>query len=94
MKNLTLAIDDDLLDKTRAYAESHGTTVNAMVREHFTNVVSQEARREEARRGLIELMRTSTGRLGPDYNWNREELYESRMLPGHQRSDLRGRNED
>jgi hypothetical protein len=94
MPNITLAIDDELLEKAREYAERKGTTLNALVRDLLGEEVARERRIEEARKGLLELMRTSTARMGPDYKWNREEIYEDRMFPRHKRSDLRGLNED
>ncbi len=94
MPNITLAIDEELLDKSREYAANKGTTLNALVRELLGDEIAQASRREEARRGLLELIDNSTARLGPDYKWNREELYEERMLPRHKRPDLRGLNED
>ncbi|MCC5997289.1 MAG: hypothetical protein JJU18_13070 [Oceanicaulis sp.] len=41
-KNLTLAIDDDLLDKARVLAAMRRTTVNAMVRDFLTHEVQRE----------------------------------------------------
>jgi hypothetical protein len=92
--NITLAIDEELLGKARDYADRKGTTVNALVRELLGETIDQDKRREEARRGLLELMDKSTARLGPDYKWNREEIYEERMFPRHKRADIRGFNED
>jgi hypothetical protein len=89
MKNLTLAIEDQILDGVRKYAVNNGTTVNAIVREHLTRIVTQEDKAAQARRELVELAKNSQARLGPDWKWNREELYESRMLSGHKRPDLR-----
>jgi hypothetical protein len=89
MKNVTLAIDEHVLEKAREYATRRGTTVNALVREHLASIASEDQRIEEARRGLLELMDNSTGRLGPDFKWNREEIYADRMLPGHECSGLR-----
>jgi hypothetical protein len=94
MPNITLAIDEELLERARGYAERKGTTLNALVRELLGSEIDQDLRREEARRGLLELMDKSTARLGPDYKWNREEVYEERMFPRHKRPDLRGFNED
>jgi antitoxin component of RelBE/YafQ-DinJ toxin-antitoxin module len=90
MRNITLAVDEQVLEQARAYAERRGTTLNALVREHLAKVVREDQRIEEARRGLLELIDNSTGRLGPDYKWNRDEIYADRLLPGHQRSGLRG----
>ena len=90
MKNVTLAVDEKILEQARAYAERRGTTLNALVREHLANVAREDQRIEEARRGLLELIDQSTGRLGPNYKWNRDEIYADRLLPGHQRSGIRG----
>lgn len=94
MPNITLAIGEELLEKAREYAASKGTTLNALVRDQLTESIERDQRIEEARKGLLELMRTSTARMGPDYKWNREELYEDRMFPRHKRPDLRRLDED
>jgi hypothetical protein len=93
MKNITLAVDEDVLDRVRVIAAERKTTVNALVREYLEKVASEQDRRAETRRRLRELMDKSEARLGPDYKWNREEIYEDRMFPRHQRSDLRGDGE-
>jgi hypothetical protein len=93
MKNITLAVDEDVLDRVRVIAAERKTTVNGLVREYLERIASEQDRRAEARRRLRELMEKSQARLGPDYKWNREELYEDRMFPRHQRSDLRGDGE-
>ena len=93
MTNITLTIDDALLDEVREIAAQRQTTVDAMVREYLTEIAAQESGIAEARRGLKELMDKSTARLGPDYVWNRDEIYEDRMFPRHQRPDLRGDGE-
>ena len=49
-RNLTLAIDEDLLQKARVLAAMNRTTVNAMVREfleHAVGEVSKESRRAD-----------------------------------------------
>ena len=89
MKNITLAVDEDVLKRARAHAKKHDTTVNALVRNYLAEMVRQENLIEEAKRGLKELMDNSTGRLGPDYKWNREEIYEERLFPRHEHPDLR-----
>jgi predicted transcriptional regulator len=76
MKNITLAIDDEILDKVRIVAAHKRTTVNAMVREFLADVVGRDQRLEKAREGLRELMRNSKGRMRPDFKFNREETHE------------------
>ncbi|TDR85450.1 hypothetical protein [Enterovirga rhinocerotis] len=90
MKNLTLAIEDHVLDEARQIAARRRTTVNAIVRDFLTRIVAEESRIEEARRGLIDLMDNSTAQLGADYAWNREDAYEERLRPRHEHPDLRG----
>ena len=93
MKNLTLAIDDHVLDEVREIAARRRTTVNALVRDYLTQVAAEDGRIAQARKELRELMDNSTARLGPDYKWNREELYADRMFPRYQHPDVRGDGE-
>lgn len=93
MKNITLAIEERVLDEARVYAAKRRTTVNGLVREFLKRIVDEDQRRDRARRRLAELAERSTARIGPDYRWSREELYEDRLLPRHQRPDLRGGGE-
>ncbi|HYA81137.1 MAG TPA: DUF6364 family protein [Methylocystis sp.] len=76
MKNITLAIDEDVLKRARLVAAEQKTTVNAMVREFLANVAGRDERLEKAREGLRELMRNSKGRMRPDFKFSREETHE------------------
>ena len=51
--NLTLAIDDALLQRARAAALGENTTVNALVREFLGRYVHARSRRLKVRNGLI-----------------------------------------
>jgi hypothetical protein len=72
MKNITLSLPDDLLEKSRAYAQKRGTTLNALVRLLLREKVERENQFMLAT--LFEEMDTVT--LGPAQSWTREELYE------------------
>lgn len=76
MKNITLAIEDGVLDRARLVAAERRTTVNAMVREFLTDVAGQEERRRNARAAIVELMRNSKGRMRPDFRFDRDETHE------------------
>jgi hypothetical protein len=89
MTNITLAIDDKLLKSVRAFAKAKGTTLNALVRSELSQLIEQDQRQEEARQGLLALIENSKARMGPNFKFNREELYESPMLSGHKHPDLR-----
>lgn len=73
-KNITLAIDEDLLDKARVLAAMRRTSVNEMVREFLKREIDQEKGQDEVTRELLKLARqgkASTGGWKP----NREETY-------------------
>lgn len=96
MKNITLAIDADILRQARIFAAKNDTTVNALVRNYLTQLAAseetekeQEERAAQARKELGELAQKSTGRLGPDWKWNREDAYESRMFSRHEHPPVR-----
>lgn len=90
MPNVTMAIDVDLLEAARKYAKDNGTTLNALVRRQLIQLIETQARREEARRALIELMKTSEARLPKGYKLDRDEMYGGPILPRHKHLDLRG----
>lgn len=74
-KNITLAIEEDLLDKVRVIAAMEKTTVNAMVRDFLTDAAKRNNRTQKVRSRLAERSRQSTGRVG-EITWTRDELHE------------------
>jgi hypothetical protein len=88
MKNITLSIDEQVLDEVRQIAARNRTTVNGMVRDYLVRLASEQSRIAQARERLLELARTSEGRLGKDWKWNREDAYEGRVFPRHQRPSV------
>jgi len=75
MKNITLSIDDGVLDTVRRYSAQRDTSVNALVREYLTNLAGHENRAGRARSRLRQLSKQSQGRLGSK-SWPREDLHE------------------
>jgi len=94
MSNITLAVDDTLLEKVRALASQRGTTVNGLVRQHFEQLTRDEERLAQAKRELRALSENTDVDLGPNYRFNREDIYADRDFPRHQHSDLRGFGEE
>jgi predicted transcriptional regulator len=97
MKNVTLAIDDRLLEQARSLAERRKTSLNAMIRSLLAAEVEQEDRIAWARAGMKRLMEESPLDLGADFKWDRDEIYaerEDRMLSRLERPPLRGLGED
>ncbi|MBO0663491.1 DUF6364 family protein [Jiella sp. MQZ9-1] len=65
-KNITLAIDEDLLDKVRVLAAIKRTSVNELVRTYLQRLVAQEQERDEVTEELLKLSRDSKADMG---NW-------------------------
>jgi hypothetical protein len=73
-KNITLAIDEGLLDKVRVLAALRRTSVNELVRGYLQRLVDEEKQPDDAREELLRLMDESTGDLG-DWRPTREQTY-------------------
>ena len=72
MKNITLALDDELLEAGRQYAERHQTTLNALVRELLAKTVLAD--RQRALKEMFRLMDANPGN-SRGRRWKREDLY-------------------
>lgn len=75
MRNITLAVEEDVLAAVRRVAAERNSTVNALVREYLQNLASQDNRARRVRARLRELSNKSTGRLGR-ITWSRDDLHE------------------
>jgi hypothetical protein len=74
MANLTLSLDDALLQKAREAALRDNTSVNALVREYLSRYVDARSRRLQALDGFDAVAdRSSSSSPGP---WSRESLHE------------------
>lgn len=75
MRNLTLALEDDLLLEARKIALNRRTSVNQMVREYLATVVNSETRVHQARSNLKQAFDTGFAEVG-GITWSREDLHE------------------
>lgn len=75
MRNLTLAIEDEVLEAARRLAREQGTTLNQLVRDHLADLVARQGRRRAAAERLRRAMQEELVEVGPR-TWTREELYE------------------
>ncbi|KPQ09959.1 MAG: DUF6364 family protein [Salinarimonas sp.] len=75
MKNITLAIDEKLLEEVRIYAARQQTSVNALVRAHLETLVRGQERAQSAIADLKRLSESSEARLGPDFRFDREDSH-------------------
>jgi plasmid stability protein len=75
MRNITLAIDDALLEQARIYAARRGTTVNALVREYLANVARADDRVAKARANIVRMSGRDGLAVGGK-DWSRDDLHE------------------
>ena len=73
-KNLTLSIDENLLQKARVLAAMRKTSVNEMIRSFLDASVNAEKTQDEVTAKLLKLADSSKGRMG-DYRPSREDTY-------------------
>lgn len=74
MANLTLSLDDELLQKAREAAVREHTSVNALVREYLKQYVNARERRLRAL-DVLDLLAERTD-SSSDERWSRESLHE------------------
>ncbi len=74
--NLTLSIDENVVERAREKLLATGKTVNQEIREHLAHIAGDS----DLTRDLEFLERTSgMGKPEKSWKWNREELYEDRL---------------
>lgn len=73
--NLTLSIDESLIQRARKVAESMGTSVNQLIRDYLEELTAQSSLEGE----ILELEQLSEQARGRSRGWrfDRAELYES-----------------
>lgn len=74
MANLTLNLDDEILQRAREAALRERTSVNALVRDYLTRYVDAKSRRLGAIDVLDGLARRSKSRSAEA--WSRDELHQ------------------
>jgi hypothetical protein len=74
--NLTIAVDDHLLEEARSLARRRGVSLQELLREHLRTLVGERSGAEVADE-LLELMKTHGGH-SCGRRWQREDAYEGR----------------
>ena len=75
MANLTITVDDEVLQEARIRALKQGTSVNALLRDYLISYAGSSARESISR--FLEIARKSKASSGPQgRTWRREDLYE------------------
>jgi plasmid stability protein len=74
MKNLTMAVPDETLERFRVYAAQRRTSVNALLRQFMDDMLDGEA----GRRAAIDQILSRTAQTGARIDmrgWNRENSH-------------------
>jgi len=73
MANITISIDEALLNAGREYARAHNTSLNAMIRQLLEKNVSRKSGQwpDECLKLMDQVQADSRGK-----KWTREELYD------------------
>ena len=79
MANLTLKIDDKLLEKARRVATGRRTSINAVVRQKLEEFVSGDRSRKAAIKGLESFYNRCQARIGQK-SWTRDEIHERQIF--------------
>jgi len=74
--NITLSIDEQIVERAREKLRAVGKSVNQEIRDHLASIAGND-NLEEA----IEFLVSSSGQGKPEagWKWNRDELYEDRL---------------
>lgn len=78
--NITLSVDEQLLRKSREYAQQHHTSLNRLVRDYLMSLCGEQdtaASADEFKR----LAKQMAGHSCEDFKFNRDSLY-NRGLKG------------
>lgn len=73
-RNLTLQLDDGIIQRAKVVAARRGTSISGLVAKQLEELVERDARYEEASHRALEVLATSAARGGR--RWRREDLYE------------------
>ena len=76
--SITLSIPPAIVRDARIYAESQGTSLNAMVRDFLTAIVDRDARRSDAARQFREAVAAASPSLrgSEPYRFSRGDAYD------------------
>ena len=74
--NITLSIDEQVVDRAREKLRAMGKSLNQEIRDHLRHVAGDD----ELERDIEFFVRTSgQGKPAADWKWNRDEIYEDRL---------------
>jgi plasmid stability protein len=78
-RNITIAIDEDVLQAARVAAARRGVSVSALLREQLVRIAKGDEQYESARRAALDWMERGAS-LGVGPRLSREELHDRDAL--------------
>ncbi len=73
--NVTLSIDEKLVERVRTKLHASGRTINQEIREHLQHIAGDDS----PERDVQEYIRRAGQGNSHGWKWNREEIYEERL---------------
>jgi hypothetical protein len=83
--NLTLAVDEQLVERARAVARQQGTSLNALIREYIEKLAGKSSGAEIAAMLRDHWKNDPPGRSRPGWRFDRGEIYDERARYGKKR---------
>ena len=77
MKNITLSLSEELLRKSRAYAQKQGSTLNELVRTLLRQTVESD-NQHPAQKLIAHTQRLQVATK--NWKWNRTEIYDRKIF--------------
>lgn len=72
--NITLSAEKSLVEKARAYAKKHNTTLNGLIRSYLNRIVNASDLNQVAEE-FADIATSYAGKSDDDYIFNREDIY-------------------
>jgi predicted ArsR family transcriptional regulator len=74
--NITLSVDEQVLERARERLRASGKSINQEIREHLQQLAGDD----DVERDIEEFVRTSgTGKPESGWKWNRDEIHQERL---------------
>ncbi len=74
--NITLSIDEKLVERAREKLRATGKSINQEIRDHLQHIAGDDA---ELEKDLQEFVRLSGLGNSDGWKWNRDDIYEERL---------------
>lgn len=72
--NITLSVDRTVIERARAYATAHDTSINQLVRDYLSGLVASESPQEHAAL-FAATARNAAGRSSEGWRFKRETIH-------------------